>query len=212
MSGINPRDIDLNKIRITGSTSHRIELPFELTARDFLNFATDDLTGRSPRNTVNALSNIKRSIDCLFDSLLFITNFLQDSKDERWNFPEKMKFLGEIGIITPYILGRINSARNLLEHEFKKPTREDVEMAYDVALLLYYATTRFTTRHFRQLELSDELELVINLKREDRRIDVCPTTKEGVLLKDGEISISWDKSPEDYKRWLYVIYQIRYLE
>jgi hypothetical protein len=97
-----------------------------------------DLRGQTMRDTVNALSNTKRSIDCLFDSLLLAVGFLEDSKQQRWSFPEKMAFLSEIGIITPYVLGRINSTRNLLEHEFRRPNRSDVETAYDVATLLFH--------------------------------------------------------------------------
>ncbi len=92
-----------------------------------MDFACDDLKGDSLRDTINALGNIKRSIDCLFDSLPFAVNFSEDSKRGRWTFPEKMNFLGEIGIITPDILSKINSMRNLLEHEFKKPDRKEVE-------------------------------------------------------------------------------------
>ena len=203
---INPKDIDLSKLEIGDYTTSDIEVPFELTAKDFLDFASDDLKGQSIRDTVNALGNIKRSIDCLFDSLLFAANFLEDSKRERWTFPEKMNFLGEIGIITPYILGRINSARNLLEHEFKKPVRKDVETAYDVAVLLYYATTRFTKSFAEELALTSEDEtwrLNIQLNRKDRKIEIS--------CRSEDISVSWDESPEDYKRWLYIVYQAQYL-
>jgi hypothetical protein len=123
---IDPKYIDLNEAEIMGAFADDIEIPFELEAKDFLDFASDDLKGESIRDTVNALGNIKRSINCLFDSLLFMLNFLEESRRGRWTFPEKMSFLSDVGIITPDILNRINSARNLLEHEFKKPARKDV--------------------------------------------------------------------------------------
>ena len=203
---INPRDIDLHKLRIEGFVTDDIKVPFELTARDFLDFASDDVKGQSMRDTVNAISNIKRSIDCLFDSLLFAVNFLEESKRGRWTFPEKMKFLGEIGIITPYILNRINSARNLLEHEFKKPVRKDVETAYDVAVLLYYATVRFTKEFVEELGLKTEDEkwsLHMNVNRKDRKIAISCGSQ--------NFSVSWNENPEDYKKWLHVIFQSQYL-
>jgi len=206
VSSINPRDLDISELMIDGSTTRPIEAPFELTSKDFLDFASEDLKGESIRDTVNALGNIKRSIDCLFDSLLFVVNFLEDSKRERWTFPEKMNFLGEIGIITPYILSRINSARNLLEHEFKKPLRKDVEMAYDVVLLLYYATVRFSKGRITELGLEfkdgkDRLD--IHFIRKGRQIKLFRGSQ--TLL------VTWGKNPEDYKRWLYIIYQTQYL-
>ena len=204
-SRINPRDIDLSKLIIAGASVGEIEVPFEFSSKDFLDFASEDLKGQSMRDTVNALGNIKRSIDCLFDSLLFAVNFLQDSKRGRWTFPEKMTFLGEIGIITPYILGRINSARNLLEHEFKKPDRADVEVAYDVAVLLYYATVRFTKGFVDQMGLStrdEKWSLDMDVERGERKINIS---------HDGQsFSVTWDENPEEYKRWLSVIYQAQY--
>jgi len=204
-SGINPRDIDLSKLVIDGSSGSYLKVPFEFTSKDFLDFASEDLKGQSMRDTVNALGNIKRSIDCLFDSLLFAVNFLEDSKRERWTFPEKMNFLGEIGIITPYILGRINSARNLLEHEFKKPNRADVETAYDVAVLLYYATVRFAKGFLDDIHLSKRDEkwgLGIKINRENRKIEISNDEQ--------SFFVTWDENPEDYKRWLHIIYQAQY--
>ena len=91
---IDPQFINCHKSEILGVSAEDVEFPFQLTPKDFLDFASDDLKGGSPVNSVNALGNIKRSIDCLFDSLLFAVGFLEDSKQERWTFPEKMNFLG----------------------------------------------------------------------------------------------------------------------
>lgn len=203
---ITPRDVDLSVLQIKESGSEDIEVPFEFSSKDFLDFASEDLKGKSTRDTVNALGNIKRSIDCLVDSLLFVINFLEDSKGERWTFPEKMSFLGEIGIITPYILGKINSMRNLLEHEFKEPIREEVDTAYDVAILFYYATVRFTKVFLDHLILETKDEtwgIAMDLNRENRNIEIA--------VDSGNLSVSWDKTPEDYKKWMYIFYQAQYL-
>jgi hypothetical protein len=187
-----------------------VEIPFELTSKDFLEFAGEDLTGKSVRNTVNALSNIKRSIDCLFDSLLFAVDFIEDSKRGRWTFPKKMAFLGEIGIITPYILGRINSLRNLLEHQFKEPTRTEVETAYDIAKLLFSATYRFTRRFYDYLDISLEYEgqpifLHIKIQQEDRTIEI--TDRMDISLCKVNMTVKWIENPEEYKEWLRVVYE-----
>ena len=204
-NSIDPRKIDLNQLVIGGFTVLDVQVPFDITAKDFLDSASEDLAGQSTRDTINALGNIKRTIDCLFDSLLFALNFLEYSKRERWSFPEKMNFLSEIGIITPYILGRINTTRNLLEHEFKKPNRTEVETAYDVAALLFYATVRFTKGFTDILDLETEdrkWQIEIRIDREKRRIDV--------LHNEYEFSVTWDQNPEDYKRWLNVVFQAMY--
>ena len=203
---IDPRGLDLSKLLPVGSTAESVEVPFELKAQDFLDFASDDIKGQSLKDTVNALGNIKRSIDCLFDSLLFAVNFLEESKRGRWAFPEKMNFLGEIGIIAPHIIHKINSARNMLEHEFKKPIRKDVETAYDVALLLYHATVKFTKLFVDAMGFStkdEKWKIDIEVNRVERKIKITTDSQ--------SITVAWDKSPEDYKKWLHLIYQAQYL-
>jgi hypothetical protein len=205
MINFNPKDIDFSKLISQGCVGEDIKVPFDLTAKNFLDFAGDDLKNDSPRETINALSNIKRSIDCLFDSLLFAINFLEDSRREKWSFPEKMTFLGEIGLITPYILSKINSTRNLLEHEFKKPERKEIEIAYDVAILLYYATVRFTQQFINDLSLEtpdEKVKLSISVERKTKVMKIS--------FNGQELSFSWEKNPEDYKKWLYVLYQAQY--
>ena len=205
---IKPDDLNISKLEITGSTSTPIEdVPFDFRSKDFLNFAVEDLKGKSLRNTVNALSNIKRSIDCLSDSLLFVMNFLQKSKRERWSFPEKMDFLAEIGIITPYILQKINSMRNLLEHEFKKPNREEVESAFDVANLFYYATHKFTKAFAEEIVVSDPKneEVCIKVDRKGKKIEVLSKDESGQY-----ISFIVDENHKEYKNWLRVYFQIQY--
>jgi hypothetical protein len=119
-----------------------------------------------------------------------------------------MNFLAEIGIIAPDILSRINSTRNLLEHEFKKPKRANVETAYDVAVLLCYATVRFTKEFVSDMRLEEEensgIELIIN--RERKKIDISSPEE-----KFASYSVTWDENPEEYKKWLHIIYQAQYV-
>lgn len=206
MSGIlNPRMLDIKKHRVSSATHDIVKVPFELTAHDFLEFAEQDLQEKSERNTINALSNVKRCIDCLCDSLLHIMNYLEKSKKERWTFPKKIDFLGEIGIITPYILEKINSMRNLLEHEFRKPKREEVETAFDVANLFLYATGRFTRRFPAEFSMEDEddnLVCVITYDRKEHKITV--EDREGKSIEPGE-------ETKEYVDWMKKFFQIQYL-
>ncbi|MEA2075447.1 MAG: hypothetical protein U9O85_06905 [Euryarchaeota archaeon] len=57
------------------------------------------------------------------------------------------------GIIAPQILKKINDKRNLLEHEFKKPSLEQVEDALDVAtLFISYASSLTKTPNLLYVE------------------------------------------------------------
>lgn len=120
-----------------------IDVPFEITPRQFLQFAEYDLNNRYEHHLVNSLSNIKRTIDCQLDSLLFGFGLFQKSKKERWNFPKKVDTLSQVGIISPRILEKINQKRNLLEHEYRTPEKGQVEDALDVATLFIAYTEKF---------------------------------------------------------------------
>ena len=125
-------------------------VPFELRPEDFMAFAKEDLEENTERSMVNALSNIKRAIDCRILSLLYFFGVYNKAKRENWNFPKNTDFLSRIGVLAPNILKKINRKRNELEHDFKKPTSEEVTDYFDVAILFLGSTN-----HFLQKTLSD---------------------------------------------------------
>ena len=94
-------------------------LPFEITPEDFIEFAEEDLKLKDKRSLVNSLGNIKRSIDCRLDSLIYLFGLYKKTKKENWPFPKKMELMSRFEIVAPRILSKINSKRNKLEHEFK---------------------------------------------------------------------------------------------
>lgn len=99
-------------------------------------------------------SNTKRAIDSQLDSLLI--GFGLSERAKKWHFPTKIDFLNSIGIISPRFLNKINKKRNLLEHEYKNPTEEEVEDALDVAVLFINYTNKFIIRAIRDFYLIGE--------------------------------------------------------
>lgn len=108
---------------------------FEIDSGQFEEFALEDSKSDSIHSRVNALSNVKRAIECRIDEMLYALCLHVKSEKEQWNFPKKVKVLSELGIIAPRILEKINQQRNRLEHEYIRPTKGDVEDALDVAIL-----------------------------------------------------------------------------
>ena len=135
--------ISIDKILPDGSSSENLEnaVPFKLKAADFIGFAELDLKNSSDRNIVNALRNIKTAIENRMDCIFFAFKYYELSKD--WNFPEKVEKLNYLGIITPRILTKINRIRNLLEHQYQIPKKQEVMEAYDVAILFLAYTKNF---------------------------------------------------------------------
>jgi len=130
-------DYPFNKL--TRRTQQRLKI-HEICAGDFLEFAKEDSKGQNLRSRVNALGNAKRAIECRIDTLLYNFCLHKKSEKEGWNFPTKVEVLQELGIVAPEILKKTNKKRNELEHQYVKPTKEDVDDAVGVAELFLSAT------------------------------------------------------------------------
>jgi hypothetical protein len=145
---------DNNACCSIGYADQPLLVPFELKSNDFIEFARQDLIEKTNKSLVNALSNVKRAIDCRVASLLFFFGMYRKSKRDNWNFPKSADFLVEIGVLAPNILKKINQKRNDLEHEFKKPSYDEVLDFIDVASLFLENTDRFIQRTYTDFEIN----------------------------------------------------------
>jgi len=157
---------------------------YEICAEDFLEFAKEDSNGQDLRFWVNALGNVKRAIECRVDSLLYNYCLHKKSEKERWNFPEKIEVIRELGIVAPRILTKINKKRNELEHRYVKPAKDDVDDAIDVGELFLNAT-----RKRMIMKYSAQNHFEIELKREEgfvKLIDYQSNTEKVAEINDDE--------------------------
>ncbi len=153
-----------------------VDVPSKLTPSDFLRFAETDLEAQEEHSVINALSNIKRSLDCQLDWLLFAFGMLERAKKKKWNFPKKIDWVKELDIVAPRILGKINKRRNLLEHEFKQPSKTEVEDFLDVAGLFVAYTSGFM-----QNLVNDGIIHKIH-KKDSRSLHVCFNPLQGSFV------------------------------
>ncbi|WP_318641453.1 hypothetical protein [Flavobacterium ardleyense] len=126
------------------STLDSIKTNFDISPQEFITYAETDLANDYSHNTINALSNAKRALDCQLDSILILLGYYNLSQKKFWSFPKKVELINDLGIIAPNILRKINKQRNLLEHQFVKPSREDVEDFLDITTLFISSTKIFT--------------------------------------------------------------------
>lgn len=145
------------------SSWEKLETPFEVKLEDFLRFAESDLNSNKEGGLVNCLSNVKRAMDCQLESLFFAFGVYKRVKKQKLKFPEKMRWLTDLNIIAPKILRKINKNRNLLEHDFKKPKREEIEDSLDAVTLFVAYVKRFSDK-----SISD-IEVIPNDEEKDRR-------------------------------------------
>ncbi len=103
----------------------------DISPMEFLNLAENDFIIGGLSAQVNSVTNSKRAIVSQMDQILLTFGF----PALKWNIPKKIEHLRKMGLLSPGVLRKISIARNLLEHEYIKPTNEEVEIALDVASL-----------------------------------------------------------------------------
>lgn len=130
------------------------------------------------------MSNVKRAIECRIDELLYGLCLHVKSENEKWNFPKKIQVLGDLGIIVPRILKKINRKRNQLEHQYVQPTQEDVEDALDVTNLFIGYTDIFHRYGDVLVEIGRGPDNSISINRKGGTV----VLKEGKSIKKAKIS------------------------
>ena len=195
---------------VVANTSYEetFQYPFKLTPLDFLKFAKEDFNEKNIRNLINSLSNIKRSINCQIDQILFIFGFYK----KRQSFPEKIEFIKDIGITTPEIIEKINRKRNLLEHEYDIPSHEDVSDAIGIAELFIETVKPIFYRYYNELDVHDDSKGIgfpcihFNFDYKKHLFKVAYEKEEGSEIEE----VEYNHKHQDYLK--IVEYYIKFLK
>lgn len=126
----------IEEFRGSGGSGKDLSQPhFDITPRDFLDFAEKDLEQPdSTHSLVNATSNLKRAVDCQLDSFLMLLNLDNFYRKKRLGVDRKLGFLEKAGLFRSKSLEKLNKLRNRLEHHYEIPKIEDVEVYYDLVV------------------------------------------------------------------------------
>ncbi len=146
---------------------------FDIRPEEFLQFSENDISDNEPRGLVNGLSNAKRAIDSQVDEVIRCLLIRPEVLKQ-----PKLEILSDLGLVAPRILRRIRDSRNLLEHEYRLPTKQQVEDAIDVATL-------FVTACRKTFFLFPDVVVIAN---EDEESDPVFLFKKRVL-----ITTDWDE-------------------
>lgn len=98
---------------------------------DFLLLAEEDWERGGLAAELNAITNAKRAIVAQMDQALLSFGYPATP----WKIPKKIDTLQSLGLVAPRILRRVSSVRNLLEHEYRRPSAKDIEDSIDLAAL-----------------------------------------------------------------------------
>jgi HEPN domain-containing protein len=167
------------------SGGRRLASGFDCNAEEFLQFAEDAF---ELGDLSQALSEAKRAIYCQVDEVLQCLGYAWKRK----TVSSKLTLLKQCGFAAPRILKRVSDARNLLEHEYKRPSKGDAEEALDIATLFVSATRRY-------LEVWDDEFTIGNT---DEEVDLFHFSRELSFGFDSdrqvfEVSALTDVEPEE---------------
>jgi hypothetical protein len=135
-----------------------LDYKFELNPDDFLEQAEQDYEAGGNAALLNSITNAKRAIRSQIDKVIYCLGF----DATRMKIGRKMELLRETGFVAPRILRRVDNARNLLEHEYRSPSIQEVEEALDLAALFIEATNRSISPMGTTFAMGNEDEYIQN--------------------------------------------------
>jgi len=134
---------------------------FDVCPEEFLEQAENDYEAGGNALMLNAISNAKRAINCQIAQALVYYGFNIETgalKSEK----KRRELFEDLGFLAPRILRRVADARNILEHEYRLPTSQQVEDALDLAALFIEATGRNLDIADTEFALGNEDEQIEN--------------------------------------------------
>lgn len=120
---------------------------FELSARDFMEFAEKELGKDADYNRINCIGHLKRALDCSLDTFLHVFNLLDLFRTRNLKFEKKLDFLSAIGIVSSRSLARLNTIRNRMEHDYEIPKIADIEVYFDLVAAVMSVLERVAIQH-----------------------------------------------------------------
>ena len=109
----------------------------DILPAEFLYMAENALAA-DPPSYVDAVSNAQRAVRSQIKYAIGALGF----DGRKLKIKEQLQLLEQVGLLAPRILRKISTPRNLMEHQYRKPSAEEAEDAVDLAALFVEATGR----------------------------------------------------------------------
>ncbi|GEN83610.1 hypothetical protein SLU01_19220 [Sporosarcina luteola] len=114
---------------------------FELFPADYLSFAEQELelVLKDPSNVrvkINCILHLKRALNCQLDIFFHIFGFTKYVQKNNLGLDKQLSFLKDTGIIKSRVINRFNKIRNKIEHQYRIPDIDDVEVYFDLISIL----------------------------------------------------------------------------
>lgn len=189
-----------------------IKIDFELSPRDYLRFAEDELEKGTTVSLINGVAHLKRALDCQLDIFLNTFNLWNLFKKRNLKIKNKLEFIGAIGYLNSKSLIRLNTIRNKMEHDYAIPNVQDIEVYFDlVTALVHLLELGSFMGSSIEFDCEDEdaswSSFEVEYKRETPEIFIA-YTKHGESRKD----VNWSvKAVDDIESFAYCFRVMRIL-
>lgn len=160
--------LDLTELYISREKGTSFEKQqFDISPKDFLRFAKEDLKENNDRGYINSLTNSKRAIDCQIDEIFeilvnssdnfnpIVKVFLKYFEFEA-DIPIKLQIINALNLAPSLIISKFRTLRNKLEHFYQKPSIVEVKEALDVADLFIRSVSGKSNSVWYEFKITDD--------------------------------------------------------
>lgn len=125
--------LQADAIDCDASRGSDISIPiYDISPEEFLDFAGSAMKAGTKEGIVNAVSNLKRALDCEMDMFFESINMKRILDKNNLGFEKKTRFLADIGMFPIQSINKLNWMRNKMEHEYKTPEIADLNAYYEI--------------------------------------------------------------------------------
>ena len=120
-------------IELDLSSGSDINIPiYDITAEEFLEFAENAIAEETKEGLINAISNLKRALDCEIDLFFESINIKHVFSKNNLKFEKKTQLLSDIGLLPVHTINKLNTMRNKMEHDYEVPVIDDLRTYYEL--------------------------------------------------------------------------------
>lgn len=150
--------LQADEIERDGGGGSDIVIPIhDISPEEFLDFAENAIASESKEGMINAISNLKRALDCEMDMFFESINLKSIFDKKNLKFEKKTQFLAEIGLFPIRTINKLNSMRNKMEHEYKTPEISDLHAYYE----LVWSVVKIINLYLELLYVNSEIYLIL---------------------------------------------------
>lgn len=150
-----------DEIERDASSGSDISIPiYDISPEEFLDFAEKAIVSETKEGIVNAVSNLKRALDCEMDMFFESINIKRIFDKKNLKFDRKTQFLASIGLFPIQTINKLNFMRNKLEHEYKIPEIYDLNTYYE----LVWSIVKILDLCLELLYINGEIDLELHIE------------------------------------------------